>query len=83
MKLIEKALEIENNNRNPNIIIAGYCPQEYKIANGEMTSCKKNSNCEECWSREWTTTLTDEEYYDYIKETSLLSPKEFDKIMKK
>jgi len=81
MKLIEKALEIENNSRNPNMIISGSCPQEYKISNGEMTSCKTNSSCEECWSREWTVTLTESEYYNYLKETSILSTEDFDKFM--
>jgi len=48
MKLIEKALEIENNSRNSDMIISGSCPQEYKISNGKITSCKTNSSCKEC-----------------------------------
>jgi len=62
------------------MIISGSCPKEYGISNGNLISCKENSSCEECWHREWTTTLTEEEYYNYLKEISPLSNEDFDKF---
>jgi len=56
------------------MIISGSCPQEYGISNGEMILCKDNSDCEECWNREWTNTL---------KETSPLSNEDFDELYHK
>jgi len=65
------------------MIISGSCPQEYGISNGEMILCKDNSDCEECWNREWTNTLKEEEHYNYLKETSPLSNEDFDELYHK